>query len=99
MLGPNQLPSHGEVSIHEILERVCTLVEAEADPGIRVERDYDPSIPPLWGDADQLIQAVLNVVRNAVQALGRQGVITCALGCNVNTPSVPGAASWWHGWT
>lgn len=76
MLGPNQLPSHGEVSIHEILERVCTLVEAEADPGIRVERDYDPSIPPLWGDADRLIQAVLNVVRNAVQALGRQGVIT-----------------------
>lgn len=76
MLGPNQLPSHGEVSIHEILERVCTLVEAEADPGIRVERDYDPSIPPLWGDADRLIQAVLNVVRNAVQALSRQGVIT-----------------------
>ena len=36
----------------------------------------DPSIPPLWGDADRLIQAVLNVVRNAVQALGRQGVIT-----------------------
>ncbi len=76
MLGPNQLPSHGEVSIHEILERVCGLVEAEADPGIRIERDYDPSIPPLWGDADRLIQAVLNVVRNAVQALGRQGAIT-----------------------
>ena len=76
MLGPNQLPVHSEVSIHEILERVCGLVEAEAHPGIRIERDYDPSIPSLWGDADQLIQAVLNVVRNAVQALDRQGVIT-----------------------
>lgn len=78
MLGPNQLPVHSEVSIHEILERVCGLVEAEAHPGIRIERDYDPSIPSLWGDADQLIQAVLNVVRNAAQALSErgQGVIT-----------------------
>ncbi|MDZ7622789.1 MAG: nitrogen regulation protein NR(II) [Candidatus Competibacteraceae bacterium] len=77
MLGPNQLPHHGEVSIHEILERVRVLVEAEADPGIRLERDYDPSIPPLWGDADRLIQAVLNVARNAAQALNerQQGVI------------------------
>ena len=77
MLGPNQLPHHDEVSIHEILERVRVLVEAEADPGIRLERDYDPSIPPLWGDADRLIQAVLNVARNAAQALNerQQGVI------------------------
>ena len=76
MLGPNQLPSQGEVSIHEILERVYVLVEAEVNSRIRIERDYDPSIPPLWGDADQLIQAVLNVVRNAVQAVGQHGVIT-----------------------
>ncbi len=69
MLGPNQLPKDGEVSIHEVLERVRMLVEAEAAPGICLERDYDPSIPPLWGDADRLIQAVLNVVRNAAQAV------------------------------
>ncbi len=77
MLGPNQLPNHGEVSLHEILERVRALVEAEAAPGIRIERDYDPSIPALWGDADRLIQAVLNVARNAAQALHerQQGVI------------------------
>jgi len=75
MLGPNQPRAYDEVSIHEILERVCGLVEAEADPGIRIERDYDPSIPPVWGDADRLIQAVLNVVRNAVQAIHHQGVI------------------------
>ena len=76
MLGPNQPRAHDEVSIHEVLERVCALVEAEAAPGIRIERDYDPSIPPAWGDADRLIQAALNVVRNAVQALERRGTIT-----------------------
>ncbi len=76
MLGPNQPRAYDEVSIHEILERVCGLVVAEANPGIRIERDYDPSIPPVWGDADRLIQAVLNVVRNAVQALDHQCTIT-----------------------
>jgi two-component system nitrogen regulation sensor histidine kinase GlnL len=76
MLGPNQLPNQGDVSIHEILERVCSLIEAEAPTGIRIERDYDPSIPTLWGDADRLIQAVLNVVGNAVQALEGRGLIT-----------------------
>ncbi len=76
MLGPNQPRAYDEVSIHEILERVCGLVEAEANLGIRIERDYDPSIPPVWGDADRLIQAVLNVMRNAVQALEHQGTIT-----------------------
>jgi len=76
MLGPNQPRAYDEVSIHEILERVCGLVEAEANSGIRIERDYDPSIPPVWGDADRLIQAVLNVVRNAVQVLDRRGIIT-----------------------
>ncbi len=77
MLGPPQLPNHSEVSIHEILERVCALVKVEANPGIHIERDYDPSIPLLWGDADRLIQAVLNVVRNAAQALSgrKQGTI------------------------
>jgi two-component system, NtrC family, nitrogen regulation sensor histidine kinase GlnL len=76
MLGPNHPPIHSDVIIHEIMERVCGLAKAEAPPGIRIERDYDPSIPPLWGDADRLIQAMLNVVRNAVQAVGQHGVIT-----------------------
>lgn len=101
MLGPNQLPIHGEVSIHEILERVCGLVEAEACSGIRIERDYDPSIPPVWGDSDRLIQAVLNVVRNAAQALRERGrgVIVLRTGCNVSTPLAPSVTSWWRGWT
>ena len=75
MLGPHQLPVRSEVCIHEILERVRGLVTAEAGPRVRIERDYDPSIPPLWGDADRLLQAVLNVVRNAAQALAGHGGI------------------------
>lgn len=76
MLGPTSPPVRSEVNIHEIMERVRTLVQAESGDGIRVERDYDPSIPSIMGDADQLIQAVLNVMRNAVQALDNQGMIT-----------------------
>lgn len=58
------------LNVHEVLERVRNLVEAEvSDRDISVARDYDPSIPELFGDFEQLIQAVLNIVRNAVQAL------------------------------
>lgn len=76
MLGPNHPPVYSEVNIHQILERVRTLVLAEANQGLVIHQDYDPSIPDMWGDQDQLIQAVLNIVRNAVQALDGQGVIT-----------------------
>ena len=68
MLGPRKLPKLAQVNIHEILERVRAVLLAE-DDGIAVERDYDPSLPELWGDKDQLIQAILNIVRNARQAL------------------------------
>lgn len=57
------------VNIHEVCERVRALVLAEFAPGLRLERDYDISIPPLYGDREQLIQAVLNITRNAAQAL------------------------------
>lgn len=75
MLGPNTLPNLRETNIHHVLERVRSLVLAEAPPGISITRDYDPSIPDLKADSDQLIQAVLNLVRNAVQALGEHGAI------------------------
>ncbi|MEC9483994.1 MAG: nitrogen regulation protein NR(II) [Halomonas sp.] len=68
MLGPNRLASHEALNIHRVLERVRALLEAE-HPGIDYVRDYDPSLPDLHGDEAQLIQAVLNVARNAVQAL------------------------------
>lgn len=75
LLGPTQLPTRREVNLHEMLERVRTLLLAEAGSGILIERDYDPSIPVLVVDHDQIIQALLNIAGNAVQALGERGRI------------------------
>lgn len=70
LMGSRKPMEFRRLNIHEVLERVRNLVEAEVkDRDITIERDYDPSIPELQGDAEQLIQAVLNIVRNAVQAL------------------------------
>ena len=68
MLGPNRLVKHAPVSIHKVLERVRALLIAE-HPRVHIERDYDPSLPDLCGDEAQMIQAILNVARNAVQAM------------------------------
>ena len=59
-----------EINIHEVLERVRNLVSAEiSGKGIKLAYDYDPSIPSIVADAEQLIQAMLNIVRNAMQSL------------------------------
>ncbi len=75
LLGPHRLPQLRPVNIHEVTERVCTLLRAEADPGIELIRDYDPSLPQLDADPELLIQALLNVGRNAIQALEGNGKI------------------------
>ncbi len=75
MLGPNKPLILAPLNIHKVLERVRQLVQVEAPPGVWVERDYDPSIPQINGDGDLLIQAILNIVRNAAQALGERGRI------------------------
>jgi two-component system, NtrC family, nitrogen regulation sensor histidine kinase GlnL len=75
MLGPSTVPRRRGVSIHQVLEHVRSLVQAEAPPRVRILRDYDPSIPNMLADPEQLIQAVLNLVRNAVQAVGGEGEI------------------------
>jgi two-component system nitrogen regulation sensor histidine kinase GlnL len=75
MLGPNRVPEMKPVNIHQILERVCNLVRVETGPGLTMNKDYDPSIPPINGDMDQLIQSFLNILRNAVKAAGGDGVI------------------------
>jgi two-component system nitrogen regulation sensor histidine kinase GlnL len=75
LLGPNGRPQRRAINIHEVMERVRQLVQAEAAKGVEVVRDYDPSIPPLVAEPDQLIQAVLNLVRNALQAVGDAGRI------------------------
>jgi len=69
MLGPNQFFRQDQVNIHEILERVVNLIEVESGGHISLIRDYDPSIPEIIGDKEQLIQALLNISRNALQAL------------------------------
>jgi len=70
LLMPDAPAERAPVNLHRVIEHVCALVEAETAPRVAVERDYDPSIPTLLGSFDQLVQAVLNVVRNAVQARG-----------------------------
>lgn len=72
MLGPNRPPAHEELNLHAALEHVRHLIEAEAGDHLRVVRDYDPSIPPLTGDREQIVQALLNIARNALQALDEQ---------------------------
>ena len=72
MLGSNKLPALSPTNIHEVLERVCSLVDLESQGSITLVRDYDPSIPELLVDREQMIQAVLNIVRNAMQALASQ---------------------------
>lgn len=69
MLGINRPLQLEKLNVHEVLERVSALTEVEVADGVKLVRDYDPSIPEIRGDKEQLIQVVLNIVRNAVQAL------------------------------
>lgn len=75
LLTPHKPPLVASLNIHEVLERVRSLVLAEFPDGIRIVRDYDASLPDLHGDKEQLIQAVLNIARNAAQALEGKGQI------------------------
>ncbi|MFM6986381.1 MAG: nitrogen regulation protein NR(II) [Hydrogenophaga sp.] len=73
LLAPHRRPHVvGDVNIHEVCERVRSLILAEFPRGLRVVRDYDISIPEFRGDREQLIQAVLNIVHNAAQALSER---------------------------
>jgi two-component system, NtrC family, nitrogen regulation sensor histidine kinase GlnL len=73
LLAPHRRPHVvSDVSIHEVCERVRSLILAEFPKGLRIQRDYDVSIPDFRGDREQLIQAVLNIVHNASQALSER---------------------------
>ncbi len=70
LLAPHRKPHVvSDVNIHEVCERVRSLILAEFPRGLLVKRDYDTSIPDFRGDREQLIQAVLNIAHNAAQAL------------------------------
>ncbi len=76
MLTPNALQYPSDVNIHEVLEYVLNLVEAELPSRLEIQRDYDPSLPMINVDREQLIQALLNILRNAAQAVGEDGEIS-----------------------
>jgi two-component system nitrogen regulation sensor histidine kinase GlnL len=69
LLLPHRVPQYAPTNIHEVLERVRSLLLAESPQEITIIRDYDTSLPDLIGDREKLIQAVLNIARNAVQAM------------------------------
>ncbi len=75
MLGPNSLPHPVETNIHQITEHVRSLVLAEGYAKLHIERNYDPSIPEFRADPELLIQAVLNIVRNAAQVGATQIIL------------------------
>jgi two-component system nitrogen regulation sensor histidine kinase GlnL len=78
LLGPQKPGTKKPENLHLILEKVRQLVELEAGTGLAIERDYDPSLPPILMDTDQIEQALLNITSNAAQILSRQenGMIT-----------------------
>jgi len=75
MVGPNTPLRKQPTNIHQVMDHVRRLIRAEVSRGIRIEHDFDPSIPEFVADAEQLIQAVLNIARNAVQALNGEGTV------------------------
>lgn len=75
MLGPNMVPNKMPHNIHEVLHHVYSLMSAEEHQNIKFSIDYDPSIPMLSFDRDLLVQAILNITRNAIRAVDDEGEI------------------------
>jgi two-component system, NtrC family, nitrogen regulation sensor histidine kinase GlnL len=86
LLGPNKPPDFKIINVHEVLERVRQLVGAESSGNLSIICDYDPSIPDIRADRNLLIQAVLNIVKNAVQALDGSGAIILKTRIQRNQP-------------
>jgi two-component system, NtrC family, nitrogen regulation sensor histidine kinase GlnL len=77
LLAPHRQPRIvSDVNIHEVFERVRSVLLAEFSQNLDFVRDYDASIPEFRGDKEQLIQTFLNLARNAAQAMNGEGVIT-----------------------
>jgi two-component system nitrogen regulation sensor histidine kinase GlnL len=76
LLGPGGPPNKQPVNVHELLEYVVRIIEAEEQEKLAFTRDYDPGLPLIDLDRDQIVQALLNLVRNAAAALDGQGTIT-----------------------
>ena len=75
LLSPHRAMHPAELNVHEILERVRSLLLAEFTEGLAIVRDYDTSLPHLIADREQLIQVFLNIARNAAQAVDGRGEV------------------------
>ena len=75
LLGPGGPPRREHLNVHEVLQRVISVIEGELSSGVSIIRDYDPSLPGIPLDRDQMIQTLLNLARNALQAVGAEGRI------------------------
>lgn len=75
LLGPREQLDTRLMNIHEVMQRVQRLLQAEAGESLLIQCDYDPSLPEFAADPDQLTQALLNIVRNAWQAAGDHGTV------------------------
>lgn len=84
LLGPTRTPVMRALNVHELIERVLLLIESDASDTVVIHRDYDPSVPEINADKDQLIQVFLNLARNAVQAIGSEGRLTIRTRALVN---------------
>jgi two-component system nitrogen regulation sensor histidine kinase GlnL len=76
LLGPGGPPDKRPVNVHELLEYVVRIIDPEGPPSLRIHRDYDPGLPDIDLDSDQMVQALLNLVQNATVALDGQGTLT-----------------------
>ena len=76
MLRPAEQPRKRMANVHEVTEHVAKLIAAEKPAAVHLHKDYDPSLPVVFVDVDQLIQAFLNLAKNALQAIGDAGNIT-----------------------
>ena len=76
LLGPNTPPQRQSINIHEITEHISQLINANKPEMVKLVHDYDPSIPEIKADRDQIIQALLNITVNALHAIGNSGTIT-----------------------
>jgi two-component system nitrogen regulation sensor histidine kinase GlnL len=97
LLGPQQPGMHVTESIHKVAERVVKLVSMELPENVTLVRDYDPSLPELAHDPDQIEQVLLNIVRNALQALGPEGAkLFCAPAPPSSSRCTACAIAWRH---
>ena len=76
LLGPGAPPRKVDINLHELVDHVYRLLSNDAGAGVHIKRDYDPSLPPIHVDRDQIIQTMLNLGRNAMQAVGGAGHVT-----------------------